>query len=128
MIQENEELGKIQRELDELRRKREELSANAHEKEESINSLKEKSKQIEEEFDNSELKNVIEDKKILLTPKNFMKNKKDPFLSYKINEFIQSLNANFTYQYRYILAKNFDIEFDKYLFSPTKYDNFQRKK
>jgi hypothetical protein len=92
-----------------------------------INKIKKEKKQENLERI-AELKNVIEDKKILLTPKNFMKNKKDPFLSYKINEFIQSLNANFTYQYRYILAKNFDIEFDKYLFSPTKYDNYQRKK
>ena len=63
----------------------------------------------------NELKSVIEDENILLTPKNFLKKKKDPFFTYKINIFVQKLNSNFTYNNRFILAKNFDIELEKYL-------------
>ena len=63
----------------------------------------------------SRLKNDIEDEKILLTPRNFLKHKQDPFASYKVNKFIQVLNPDFTYRYRYILSKNFGIKLEKFL-------------
>jgi hypothetical protein len=46
----------------------------------------------------SVLKEDIEDNKILYTPKNFLKFKKDSFSYYKSNQLIQNLNCNFTYK------------------------------
>lgn len=64
----------------------------------------------------SELKSVIEDENILLTPINFLKKKKDPFLGYKTNQLVQKLNSNFTYKNRFIIAKKFGIRLEKDLF------------
>lgn len=64
----------------------------------------------------SELKCVIEDENILLTPINFLKKKKDPFLGYKTNQLVQKLNSNFTYKNRFIIAKKFGIRLEKDLF------------
>lgn len=63
----------------------------------------------------SELKNDIEDEKILLTPRNFLTHKQDPFTSYKVNKLVQALNSDFTYRYRYILSKNFGIKLENFL-------------
>ena len=71
----------------------------------------------------SELKNVIEDEKILLTPKNFLQKKVDPFIYYKINKLIQNLDSNFTYKNRFILAKKFGIHLEKFLIDEDKNKN-----
>ena len=63
----------------------------------------------------SKLKNDIEDEKILLTPKNFMRYKQDPFASYKMNKFVQALNSELTYRNRFILSKKFGIQLDNFL-------------
>ena len=63
----------------------------------------------------SKLKNDIEDEKILLTPRNFLIYKQDPFTSYKINKFVQDLNSDLTYKNRFILSKKFGIQLDKFL-------------
>ena len=63
----------------------------------------------------SKLKNDIEDEKILLTPRNFLIYKQDPFTSYKINKLVQALNSDCTYKYRFILSKKFGIKLDKFL-------------
>ena len=68
----------------------------------------------------SELKDIIEDKNILLTPKNFLKEKRDPFIFYRINQVVQSLNTNLTYKNRFILAKHFDIKLDEFLIKKAK--------
>ena len=57
-----------------------------------------------------------------------MKKKKDPFESYKTNEFVQILNSDFTYKYRFILAKNFGIKLEKYLLGSDKEDKNKIKK
>ena len=75
----------------------------------------------------SELKSVVEDERILLTPRNFMKTKKDPFESYKTNELVQALNSDFTYKYRFIIAKNFGIKLEKYLLGTNKEDKIKKK-
>ena len=61
----------------------------------------------------SELKSIIEDEKILLTPINFLKKKQDPFLGYRTNQLVQKLNSNFTYKNRFIIAKKFGIRLEK---------------
>ena len=63
----------------------------------------------------SKLKNDIEDEKILLTPKNFMTYKQDPFSYYKINKFVQALNSELTYRNRFILSKKFGFKLDNFL-------------
>jgi hypothetical protein len=62
----------------------------------------------------SQLKEDIEDNRILYTPKNFLKYKRDTFSFYKLNQLIQKLNSEFTYKNRYILANKLDIELDEY--------------
>ena len=79
-----------------------------------------KEKKLENLARISELKSVVEDERILLTPRNFMKTKKDPFECYKINELVQQLNSDFTYKYRFIIAKNFGIKLEKYLLGSDK--------
>ena len=68
----------------------------------------------------SELKGAIEDEKILLTPKNFLQKKEDPFIAYKTNQLIQKLDSNFTYKNRFILAKKFGIHLEKFLINKKK--------
>ena len=63
----------------------------------------------------SQLKEDIEDNKILNTPKNFLKFRKDTFSYYKLNQLIQKLNTNFTYRNRFILANKLNIDLDDYL-------------
>ena len=63
----------------------------------------------------AKLKEDIEDEKILLTPRNFLIYKQDPFTSYKINKLVQALNSDFTYKNRFILSKKFGIKLDKFL-------------
>ena len=63
----------------------------------------------------AKLKEDIEDEKILLTPRNFLTYKQDPFTSYKINKLVQALNSDFTYKNRFILSKKFGIKLDKFL-------------
>ena len=90
------------------------FSAKKLDAKEIIDKIK-KEENVENLAKANELKSVIEDENILLTPKDFLKKKKDPFITYKINKFVQKLNSNFTYNNRFILAKNFDIELEKYL-------------
>ena len=61
------------------------------------------------------LKEDIEDNKILYTPKNFLKFKKDSFSFYKYNQLIQNLNCNFTYKNRFIFANKYNIYLDEYI-------------
>ena len=63
----------------------------------------------------SQLKQDIEDNKILYTPKNFIKYRKDDFSYYKLNLLIKKLNCDFTYKYRFILANELDIYLEEYL-------------
>ena len=63
----------------------------------------------------SQLKEDIEDNKILFTPYNFLRNKKDTFAYYKLNKLIQGLNDNFTYKNRFILGNKFNIALEDYI-------------
>ena len=63
----------------------------------------------------SQLKQDIEDNKILYTPKNFIKYRKDNFSYYKLNLLIQKLNCDFTYKNRFILSNKLDINLEEYL-------------
>lgn len=62
-----------------------------------------------------EMKSLVEDENILLTPKNFLKRKKDPFISYQTNQLVQKLNPDLTYRNRFILAKTFGIPLGQFL-------------
>lgn len=90
------------------------FSANKLDAKKIIEKIK-KEENVENLAKINELKNVVEDEKILLTPKNFLKKKKDPFISYKTNNLVQKLNYNFTFKNRFILAKKFGIKLEKYL-------------
>ena len=61
----------------------------------------------------SELKNDIEDNKILFTPKNFMKFRKDTFSYYKLNQLIKQLTPEISYKNRFILADNLGFSLDE---------------
>ena len=63
----------------------------------------------------SQLKQDIEDNKILYTPKNFIKYRKDNFSYYKLNLLIKKLNCDFTYKNRFILSNKLDIYLEEYL-------------
>ena len=63
----------------------------------------------------SQLKEDIEDNKILYTPKNFIKFRKDNFSYYKLNQLIQNLNCNFTFKNRTIFEKKFGINLDDFI-------------
>lgn len=63
----------------------------------------------------SQLKQDIGDNKILYTPKNFIKYRKDNFSYYKLNLLIKKLNCEFTYKNRFILSNKLDINLEDYL-------------
>ena len=75
----------------------------------------------------SQLKEDIEDNKILYTPKNFIKYKREPFSFYKLNELIQKLNSEFTYRNRFILANKLNIQLDEKIGKNNK-NNKNKKK
>ena len=54
----------------------------------------------------SELKADIEDNKILYTPYNFIKYRKDTFTYFKLIHLIKYLNPDFAYRNRFILSEN----------------------
>ena len=84
----------------------------------SIKELLEQIKKLKNEKNKeriSLLKEDIEDNKILYTPQNFIKFRKDDFSYYKLNQLIKKLNCDFTYEYRFIIANKFDIQLDDYI-------------
>ena len=84
----------------------------------SIKELLEQIKKLKNEKNKeriSLLKEDIEDNKILYTPKNFIKFRKDDFSYYKLNQLIKKLNSDFTYENRFILANRFDIQLEDYI-------------
>ena len=84
----------------------------------SIKDLLEQIKKLKNEKNKeriSLLKEDIEDNKILYTPKNFIKFRKDDFSYYKLNQLIKKLNCDFTYGNRFILAHKFDIQLEDYI-------------
>ena len=54
----------------------------------------------------SELKEDIEDNRILYTPYNFMKYRRDTFTYFKLIHLIKYLNPDFAYRNRFILSEN----------------------
>lgn len=60
----------------------------------------------------SELKEDIEDNRILYTPYNFIKYRRDTFTYYKLIHLIKYLNPDFTYRNRFILSENLGFSLD----------------
>ena len=60
----------------------------------------------------SELKADIEDNKILYTPYNFIKYRRDTFTYFKLIHLIKYLNPDFAYRNRFILSENLGFSLD----------------
>ena len=61
----------------------------------------------------SELKADIEDNKILYTPYNFIKYRRDTFTYFKLIHLIKYLNPDFAYRNRFILSENLGFSLDQ---------------